>query len=407
MWIWLADGSNPNSHAIEAATRAEIFGTRLRAQGVRHIQVRGLTFRYAASFPQRAAVNLMGADNLLEDCEIQAMSGTGVAISGTMRRCIIRDCGHTGGAAENDGFVNEQCLWEGNAWKPIRRQWDSAGVKMARVDGGTFDRCVFRRNGGEGLWFDIDVRNVTVHQCVFWENEESGLFIEISRGIVAENNLAVRNGVDAVGHATLWGGGGIELAESMNCQIDHNTCVENANGISMREQGPRDVKMLDGGGSVAFHNQHDQIVNNVCAFNTENQIALWYDNAFFGMHPSDAARFSSEEEFQQYIQKTAPETIYDPQKQQLGIDGNLYAVRSGQPVALLGVPWRKGHRQFTSFEQYVQATGWDINSRLADPHFRSPQAGDYRFDAASPAVQMKAGWLTAPADWKELLAAPQ
>jgi hypothetical protein len=406
MWVWLADGSDPNSHAVEAATRAMCFGPIQHARGLRHIHLRGLIFRYAASFPQRAAVNLMGTDNLVEDCQIEAMAGTGIAISGTMRRCTVRDCGHTGGAAENDGFVNQQCLWEGNAWKPINRQWDSAGVKMAQVDGGRFDRCVFRRNGGSGLWFDIDVRNVTVRQCIFCENEMSGLFVEISRGIIVQNNLAVRNGVDVVGHADNWGIAGIELGESMNCQVDHNTCAENDTGISFREVGPRPVKTGDGG-TMDFHNFRDQVTNNVCAFNKEYQIGIYFDNPFFGMHPSERGQFTSEEAFLQHIQQTAPDTIYDPLKQQLRIDNNLYAVGPDQGLALLGVSWRVRHRQFNSFQDYVQATGWDTNGRLADPRFHDSQNLDYRLGPASPAVQMNAGWAAVPADWKQLLAGPQ
>jgi len=402
MWVWLADGSNPDSHTIEAAARAQCFGPADGSRVLRHIQVRGLTFRYAASFPQRAAINLMGEDNLVEDCRIEQMAGTGIAMCGTLRHCTIRDCGHTGGCAENDGFLNQQNLWEGNAWKPIKRSWDSAGVKMANVDGGTYDRCVFRRNGGAGLWFDIDVRNVNVHNCEFLENELSGLFIEISRQITAQNNLAVRNGVDAVGKADEWGIGGIEIAESMNCKIDHNTCVENDCGISMREQGPRDVRTPQG--HLPFHNVEDQITNNVCAFNMEYQIGLWWDNPFFGMHPSERGRFASEDEFQQYTQRTAPETIYDPQKQRLRIDGNLYDARGNQGVALLGVGWRSGHKKFTTFEQYTQATGWDSNGKFADPHFRDPKSADYRFNPTSPAAAMQAGWPDAPPDWKQLLA---
>jgi hypothetical protein len=405
MWIWLADGTSPDAHTVEAATRGEIFSPAHGARGLHHIEVRGLTFRYGASFPQHAAVNLMGADNLLEDCLIEQMAGTGVAVSGTMRRCTVRGCGHTGGCAENDGFVNQQCLWEANAWKPINRIWDSAGVKIGETDGGTFDRCVFRRNGGAGLWLDVDVRNVTIHQCEFIENELSGLFIEISRNIVAQNNLAVRNGVNAVGHVDNWGIGGIEVGESMNCKIDHNTCVQNSTGISLREVGPRPVKAPDGS-TIQFHSFQDQIINNVCAFNLEYQIGLYFDNPFYGMHPSDRKHFDSEEAFQEYIQRTAPETIYDPSKQQLQIEGNLYFTQGNEGLALMGVSWRHGHKAFTSFPQYQQATGWDAHGQFADPLFRDLSNGDDRFAATSPAVSMQAGWQAAPADWKALLAGP-
>ena len=102
---------------------------------------------------------------------------------------------------------------------------------------------------------------------------------------------------------------------------------------------------------------------------------------------------------------TAPETIYDPLKQQLHIDGNLYDATGNQGMALLGVSWRARHKKFTTFQDYTQATGWDTNGKFADPQFRDPKTGDWRFTATSPATSMTAGWPDAAPDWKQLLAA--
>src|SRR5205085_2505143 len=58
MYLWLADGSDPNRHVMEAATRSQLFGvSEFESEtGVHDVQVSGFTFRYAANFPQRAAV---------------------------------------------------------------------------------------------------------------------------------------------------------------------------------------------------------------------------------------------------------------------------------------------------------------------------------------------------------------
>ena len=180
-----------------------------------------------------------------------------------MRRCVVRGCGQTGGGAGGDGFVNEQCLWEGNCWKPIDRGWDAGGVKMAVTNGGLFRQCVFRRNGGPGLWFDIDMRRMRVTQCVFQENEGAGVMVEISRHNQIDHCLAVGNADGAVGSPDGgWASGGILLAESEDCTVTNNTCVGNKDGLTFREQGPRPLDTPDG--TIPYHNTRDVVTNNLC-----------------------------------------------------------------------------------------------------------------------------------------------
>ena len=73
LYLWLADGSDPNSHAIQASARSQLFGVSEfeSAAGVHDVQVSGFIFRYAANFPQRAAVVLHGANNSIQNCLIE------------------------------------------------------------------------------------------------------------------------------------------------------------------------------------------------------------------------------------------------------------------------------------------------------------------------------------------------
>ena len=395
LFLWLADGSDPNRHVVEAATRGLVFGTNpwARPKGFEHVHVRGFTFRYGASLPQRAAVWLHGAHNRLEDCVIEQMAGGGANVNGIMRHCVVRDCGHTGGGASGDDFLNEEDLWEGNCWKPISRGWDAGGFKMARVNGGVFRRCTFRRNGGPGLWFDIDVRNVVVTDCVFEENEGSGLFIEISRDITVTHNLAVSNAVGVVGQlgGDGWSSAGMQLGESENCVLTGNTCVGNRDGIALREQGPRPLRTKDRG-EIPFHNCHHVIVGNLCAFNQGYQLGLWYDNAWFGWHPSEKRKYQTPEAWKAHL-ATIPDRIYDPRAQSLLLDGNLYWAAPGQSLFLYGVPWRPQHQKFDEIAAFSAATGFDRHSRVADPQLTGLAQGEFRLQPSSPAWQMAAGWL--------------
>ena len=405
LYAWLADGSDPNAHAMEASTRAQIFGVNQweKPGGVQYVQVRGFHFRYGASFPQRAVVLLHGAHNLMEDCVVEQMAGTGVNVDGTMRRCVVRGCGHTGGSASGDGFVNEQCLWEGNSWKPIDRGWEAGGVKMAVTSLGLFRQCVFRRNGGSGLWFDIDMRRVRVTQCVFQENEGDGVMIEISRHNQVDHCLAIGNAVGAVGSPDGgWAAGGILLAESEDCVVTDNTCIGNRDGLTFREQGPRSVDTPDG--TIPYHNTRDVVTNNLCAGNRDYQIGLWYDNGFFGRHPSETTKYPTEEAFTAFM-NTTPDKLYDPTKQDLTIDRNLYWPLPGKPVALYGTPWRVRHQVFTKPADFAAAEGFDAHSRVADPLFVNAAHGDYRVKPSSPARASGAGWLDAPANVDTWMAA--
>ena len=143
MLLWLADGSDPNQHGVQGSTRGQIFGlSEFDGAGeVSFVEARGFIFRYAANFPQRAAVVLYGHDNVVEDCVIEQMAGQGVSVNGTLRASTIRNNGHIGGSADGDDFVNERCVWEGNSWKPISRGVGSRRRQGGAGHGGMFREC--------------------------------------------------------------------------------------------------------------------------------------------------------------------------------------------------------------------------------------------------------------------------
>ena len=369
LYAWLPDGLNPGAsffgypREIEASTRGRIFGTDPweNKAGVSYIHVRGFHFRYGATFPQRAAVWLYGHNNLLEDCTVEQMAGSGVSVNGIMRRCTVSGCGQTGGGAGGKGFLNEDCSWIGNCWKPIDRGWDAGGVKLAESSDGAFRRCLFLHNGGPGLWFDIDCHNITISDCRFEGNEGSGLFIEISRDFRVLNNVSMENGIGVVGSPGQgdWSTGGIQLGESEDCLVAFNTCMDNKDGITFREQGPRPLQTEDAG-TIPYHDYGDVVVENICAYNHGYQLGLWYDNGFFGWHPAEHKKYGTEAAYEAYL-KTVPNRVYDPTKQHLTIDRNLYVAAPGESLVLYGVPWRPKFQEFNDLAAFTAHTGFDKN----------------------------------------------
>ena len=396
LYLWLADGGDPRQHQVELATREFVVGSK---HGIEYVQMHGFVFTHAATFAQRPGVALYGKHNLLEDCIIENMAGAGVVVEGTLRRCVIRGNGNCGGGAFGNGFVNEESLWENNSWKPIDRNWEAAGMKSCRMDGGVYQRCVFRRNGGPGLWFDIHARNILVTECAFIENEGSGLFIEISRNMRVVHNLVLRNTVAAVGiiDPGSWSSGGIHLGESMNCFVGWNTCVGNRDGITFREQGPR-VEVTPDYGDVPYRNTGDVVVSNICADNANFQLGFWSDNFFFGPHPNEKDQYKDEEAWQRHVQTIPADRLYDPPKMGLTIDRNVYS-KTGKAVELLyGVPWRPRHQVFNDPAELAKVSGFDARSRVGDPGFEAPAKDNFRPTRTGLAWEMQAGWLTAPTD---------
>ena len=57
------------------------------------------------------------------------------------------------------------------------------------------ENCRFLGNHGVGLWFDVSNVDSTVRHCLFADNEDAGVFYEISYGLHAYDNVAVGNGL--------------------------------------------------------------------------------------------------------------------------------------------------------------------------------------------------------------------
>ena len=116
--------------------------------------------------------------------------------------------------------------------------------------------------------------------------------------------------------------------------------------------------------------------------------------------PSEKKKFKTEVEYEAY-RKSLGKPKYDPAKQGMIIDRNLYSVGEEQGLALYGVPWRPKHEKFVALGGFTAKTGFDANSRVGDPGLTSPEQGDYRPSKEGAAWAMQAGWLLAPASLDE------
>ena len=387
--VWDSASRDLNRVFAEGSVRQEV----LRIEGA-HVQVRGLQFRLAANAAQHGAVVLAGRNDLLEDCRLEAMNSSGAEFTGedqVVRRCVFRDNGQLGfGANHAHRLLFTECLVENNNTKGFDRGWEAGGDKLVLTRDAVLERSRFVRNRGNGIWFDIGNENCTVRQCLIADNEDSGIFYEISFGLHAQDNVIVGNGFAP--NPGGWGAqAGISLSSSPDCVIERNLIYGNREGFNFREQA-RTTPRIGNNSEVPVWN-HDQLIQrNLIACNRDAQIWGWFDvkdnrhwpdgkaaeiksaEASAGTKPGDiAAAYGAKNN------EASPGGL-TLEKLRLRFSENVYFAVPGQKWFEWGVTWGK-HESYSSLTEFQAGLGIDARSRALDPGFADPLAHDYRLSS--------------------------
>jgi hypothetical protein len=387
--VWDSGSRDLNKVFAEASVRQEI----LRIEGA-HVQVRGLQFRLAANAAQHGAVVIAGRNDLMEDCSLEAMNSSGAAFTGedqVVRRCVFRDNGQMGfGASHAHRLLFTECLVENNNTKGFDRGWEAGGDKLVLTRDAVLERSRFVRNRGNGIWFDIGNENCTVRQCLIADNEDSGIFYEISFGLRAQDNVIIGNGFAP--NPGGWGAqAGISVSSSPDCVIERNLIYGNHEGFNFREQ-TRTTPRIGNKAEVPIWN-HDQLIqHNVIACNRDAQIWGWFDvkdnrhwpagkaadtkstEANAGAKPGDiAAAYGAKDN------GALPQGL-NLEQLRLSFVENVYFAAPGQKWFEWGVTWGK-HESYSSLTDFQAELGIDTRSRALDPDFADPVARDYRLSS--------------------------
>ena len=284
--VWDAGSRDLNKVLVEASVRQEI----IRVEG-RCVELRGLRFRFAANMAQHGAVVLAGSRDLLEDCIAESMNASGATFSGeqqVVRQCVFRDNGQIGfGANGAHQLLFTECLVENNNTKGFDRGWEAGGDKLVLCRDAVLERSRFARNHGNGVWFDIGNEHCTVRQCLLADNEDSGIFCEISFALQAHDNVIVGNGFAATAGA--WGAqAGISLSSSPECVVERNLIAANREGFNFREQ-TRTTPRIGRRAEEPIWNHDELIRHNIIALNRDAQIWGWFDMKDGRQWPAKAA----------------------------------------------------------------------------------------------------------------------
>lgn len=370
---------------VEASVRQEV----LRVEGD-HVQVRGLRFRFAANMAQHGAVVLAGRHDVLEDCVVESMNAPGATFTGEdaiVRRCVFRDNGEVGfGGSGAHRLLVTECVVENNNTKGFDRGWEAGGLKLCMSRGVVLERSRFVRNRAGGIWFDIGNTNCVVRNCLIADNEDAGLFYEISYGLHAHDNVIVGNGF--AGTAGAWGAqAGISLSSSPGCLIERNLIAANREGFNFREQ-MRTTSTIGGGRDVPVWN-HDQLIrNNLLVFNRDTQVWGWFDVKDNRHWPArDAATNQAVapgtarpgDLAGAYVAKNA-----EGQPQGLTLEAlrfrfenNVYFAAPGRGWFGWGPTWTR-HKRYASLGEFQADLGLDTGGQAFDPGFADLIRLDFR-----------------------------
>jgi parallel beta-helix repeat protein len=271
LYVWLADGSNPNSHTIEYANRARAIyqpgalqpdGT---YQFANYVDFVGLNLRHDNVYntvgqDTGCAMYTEGNERLI-DCNIQYNAGVGVFLRGNsqMIDCISSNNGQNGVVGQGQGFSITGGEYDNNYWRQYSDGSD-AGIKVITnnpTNFGNIQNAEVAGNYGQGIWFDTCFENSVISQITgndVHDNQGAGIDLEASRYFLVANNVIVGNHED-----------GIAINAAEDAGIYNNTIVGNYGIAAIELDGDARDQGSEYPGTTGT--AHNTIENNIIANN--------------------------------------------------------------------------------------------------------------------------------------------
>jgi parallel beta-helix repeat protein len=359
---------------VEASTRSVLWN----CKGARVI-VKGIRFRYAGNRAQQGAVSFQGEGDVAENCAFERMNSIGAAFGGwnqIARGCTFQDNGQLGFAANHaHNFLMTGCTIRNNNTKGFNRQWEAGGDKIVLSRNVILENSSFVSNHGSGIWFDIGNENCEVRNCLIADNEDAGIFYEISYGLHAHDNVVTGNGFAST--PGVWGAqAGIVLSSSPNCIVERNLIVGNREGFNFREQSRTTTRIdnPDVKHEEAISNHDERISDNVIAYNRDAQTRGWFD-MIDDRHWPERMR-------------SAGSTGSSLEALHFTMQRNVYARDNNEPLFIWGTEWRR-HMSYSTIAEIQAGLGLEQESQLLPIQFREVTNRDFRLPPESPVFRME------------------
>jgi parallel beta-helix repeat protein len=276
------------------------------------------------------------------------------------------------------------CTVRNNNTKGFDRGWEAGGDKICLTRRAVIENSVFTDNRGNGIWFDIGNEDCEVRNCLIANNEDAGIFYEISYGLHAHDNVIIGNGLAFTPGA--WGAAaGISLSSSPSCTIERNLLLGNKEGFNFREQSRSTPRIANRKSEPVWN--HDQIIrHNVLAFNRDAQVWGWFDVAD-ERHWPKSMQSAPKPSAEKPAEKSPQPTGLSLEDLKLTFEGNLYCPGPGQDLFNWGVTWKK-HKRYTSLDEVRKELSVDQGGQVTEFHVGDYSALDFRVPSDSPAIKM-------------------
>ena len=288
--IWPPSGVNMATATVEVATRPSLFSDSRQSDVV----LRGMTFEYANTCRDYAAVTFSQVTNILIDTDsFNWNNASGLWFNGQSENFTVQNsiANHNG----QKGFATYQVkygLWQSdtanyNNWRGAQSAlytYDSGSFRLFLDHDSTFNNVVSLFNQTQGAHFDTDNENVTFSAPLLANNlygfllEKSEGPITVSGGYFCSNNMVNQVNV-----------GGFDFRNSTNATLTGNVFFGNlmnqitVNGI----QGGIEVSNWETGQSYNLITEDVTLSKNTIAANSSNY--AFYDANLTGTNWTDFA----------------------------------------------------------------------------------------------------------------------
>ncbi|HMO49571.1 MAG TPA: right-handed parallel beta-helix repeat-containing protein [Kiritimatiellia bacterium] len=353
---------DPNLQTVEASVGDDLF---LFAIG-RHYLVRGLHFQHSNVLGQWPGI-LVGSHTRLVDCSITWMNYIGVLLGSysVLENCLVA---HNGGSGVHADFSTNVVIMSNtinsNNLRGVDASMIASGIKLYASSGFQVVSNRLDGNLSNGIWADFcrDDSPKLIHANTVVntrghprrpDNVAVALFIEVSRRVMAANNLLIGNELI-----------GIQVAESDYIDVVNNTVAFNRGIASLHGRTM----------SRWMPATHQETNNTVWASLTHNRLV---NNLVFGGQTEHDLFWP------------LPSTNVIMRIEDNTINGNLY-FRENQLSRFYT------DRLYTNLAALSAATGMESDGFNQDPRLASPDTGDFRLSAFSVAID--AGFVDLPPD---------